>query len=214
MKTIEISLYKFDELSEQAQQKAVENELNRGIDTDFIYSDAKNTVEQFCSVFNCKTSHRSWLEFQGVNCDYWDAVMNFSTERLKKYIINNFGHILWKPKFIGSLEINEIIKHKRIKSKPLSNGNVFNPYYSGVQTVAKNCNLTGVCYDESILFPIYRFLEGKEYQDYNFEELLNACFQTLESDIDSEIESLQSFEYIASELTDGDYDFTENGEIF
>ena len=216
MKTIEIKLYKFEELSKEAQQKAINNKRDEGIDTDFIYDDAYKTVKEFHKVFNTDEGTISWLD---VRLNFEDDILNLKGIRLRTYILNNFGYALFTPKFIGSLSTNEFVSHKRIKSPVNVNsvGNRFNPYYSGVQK-DNSCVLTGVCYDESLLKPIYDFLEWNEKPDYNsymdIETLIDECFESLKNDIESEIDYMNEDNYIIDEIENNDTDFTEDGEVF
>lgn len=63
MKTIEIKLYKFNELSEEAKQKAIENYRSKGIDNQFMYDEAYATVKAFENVFQSNSRSRdSWLD--------------------------------------------------------------------------------------------------------------------------------------------------------
>lgn len=214
MKTIEIKIYKFEELSEEAQQKAIDSNRT-DIDNSYIYDEAHETVKEFNRIFDTEEGNRSWLEFTTSRID--DNVLEMKGMRLRTWIINNFGDYLYTPKFIGSMDKNEVISHKRIKSKKLSNGNVFNPYYSGCQK-DNCCVLTGVCYDDSILQPVYDLIEWNEKADYNsyqdFESLMTDCFQNLERDLESELEAMSTDEYISDHLIDNEYDFTEEGEIY
>lgn len=47
MKTIRTKVYQFNELTEKAKQQAINDYRNNGIDTDYIYDDAHNTVKEF-----------------------------------------------------------------------------------------------------------------------------------------------------------------------
>jgi hypothetical protein len=209
MKTITLTLYSFNELSKEAKQKAIENE-RENVHFDFIYDDAYKTVKEFNDLFNTKEGNRSWLDFSTSSID--DNVLQLKGLRLRKYILNNFGNQLFKPKFIGSLENNNIYTHKRIKSKRLSNGNVFNPYCSGVQK-DNSCVLTGACYDNSILKPIYDFIEFKgDYSHITFDMLMQDCFDSLEKDIENEKEYLESDEAILETINANEYTFEANGK--
>lgn len=215
-KTIEITIYKFEELSKEAKEKAIQQYRdNSGNDNQFIYDEAHETVKAFHEAFGTTEGGRSWLEVSFNNIE--DNVLELKGMRLRTYILNNFGTDLFTPKYIGSLKVNEIVKHKRIKSKPLSNGNVFNPYYSGCQ-VDNSCVLTGVCYDQSLLQPIYDFISWNEKPDYNtyedFQNLIEDCFKNLERDIELEVDAMNMDDYIIEQIEANDYDFTEEGEIY
>jgi len=212
MKTIEINLYKFEELSEEAKKHAVEKSNEGETDNAFVCSEARETVEAFCDVFNVSTRKHDWLNFGTSNIDYLDEVLEFSPERLKKYIINNCGEYLTTGKYYSLWSKKDQNPHyTKNGSAPWGK---LKTRHSKIIMVEKNCALTGTCYDESILSPIYAFLDGSNYQLDNILELFNSCFEELKKDIDNEIESMQSFEYISETLIANDYDFTENGNMY
>lgn len=131
---------------------------------------------------------------------------------------HNYWNKLYKGKFIGSLDSNEVKSHRRIKSKKLSNGNVFNPYYSGC-SFENSCVLTGFCYDHSILDPIYELIQYPEYKrDYfsymDLETLFNDCFEKLEKDLDEEVQYRNSDEFIIEEIEANEYQFLASGKVF
>lgn len=214
MRTIETKAYKFDELSEEAKQTAINEFVNNPIDNSFIYDEAHNTVKKFHEIFGTSEGNRSWLDFNVNSVD--DNLLELKGQRLRTYILNNFGDSLFTPKFIGSLKTNNYVTHKRIKSPKEVNsiGNRFNPYYSGVQK-DNCCVLTGVCYDDSLLQPMYEFLEGKLRPDYDkyqdFENLINDCFESLKNDIDSEESAMMEDDYIIDHIEANEYEFTEDG---
>lgn len=212
MKTIEISLYKFNELSEAAQQKAIENE-RENVCVDFIYDDAYSTVKAFNNVFGTSEGRNSWLDVDVSNFN--DAVLELQGFRLQKYLWNNFNNELFKGAFIGSLKSNEIFSHPRIKSKKLSNGKVFNPYHSGIKK-DNSCVLTGMCYDDDMLQPIYDFLQKRDFSNctIDFESLINDCFDELRKTVENEIEYRNSDEAISEDLNDNDQDFLKSGKLY
>lgn len=144
------------------------------INTECNYNEAHDTVKEFCRLSGIKEGDRSWLEFSTDRID--DDVLNLSGLRLRKWILNNWTW-LYKSKYIG--HISKPIKHKRIKVK-----NTFFPYYSGCQ-VENSCVLTGVCWDDSLLSPVYDFIAFKgNYKDTNLDDLLSDCFYSLKKDLE------------------------------
>lgn len=211
MRTIRTKIYKFEELSEEAKQNAIEKERNN-LCIDFIYDEAYETVKAFNELFNLSEGRKSWLDCYTLNID--DSILELKGFRLQKYIFNNYGNALFKSKWIGSLKSNDVFKHKRIQSQKLS-GNVYNPYYSGV-IKETNCVLTGVYYDNEILQPIYEFLLKRDFSNctITFYHLLNDCFETIEKAIENEIEHRESDQAISEDLAENDYEFTKYGYIF
>ena len=209
MRVIEIVAYKFDELSEKAKQKAI-NQERENVDTAFIYDDAHKTVEAFHEIFGTKEGRNSWLDVRASHLD--DNLMNLKGLRLRTYILNNFGSQLQKGKYYSLWSKTEMsYKHYKdgypvLKSK-----------HSKV-LFERECVLTGMCYDDSLLQPIYEFLDWKLRPDYNtymdFETLVGDCFASLTKDVESEAEARSEEAALIETITSNGYEFTEDGEIY
>lgn len=220
MKTIQIQLYKFDELSEAAQQKAINLE-RENVCIDFIYDDAHSTVKAFNEVFNTSGARNSWLDVNTGHFEY--QILELKGFRLQKYLWNNFKDTLYKRKYLKHGELAAVKKayHRMKKQTEITNnctnkGKISVSYYSNIQKESKNCNLTGMCYDDDMLQPIYDFLEKRDFSNcsINFEDLLKNCFDEMKKTIENEIEYRNSDESIIEELQDSDNDYTENGKIY
>jgi hypothetical protein len=214
MKTISINLYSFNELSEAAKEKAIQKVRNNNPnDYSYIYDEAYKTVKEFHKIFPTSLGLRSWLDYRN-NLD--KDIINLTGLRLHKYILNNYGNYLFKAAYRGSLSTNEHISHKRIKS-PLEvnkEGNRFNTYYSAIFK-DNSCVLTGVCYDDDLLKPIYQFLESNcKDESINIIDLFDECFNSLRKSIESEIEWNESDEGIKDFIESNDYEFTKEGKIY
>lgn len=210
MKTIEIQIYKFAELSEDAQKTAISIIRNEGVNVDFIYDDAYQTVKKACDLFGIKEGRSSCLDCSMDHID--DNILNLKGLRLRTYILNNFE--LWKGKYYN-VNLNKPVKHKRVTSQTFKNGNTHVAYYSAIQKT-NSCILTGVCYDDDFLQPVYEFLDWKLRPDYNtymdFETLMNECFENLRKSIESETEYRNSDEAIIEDIEAND--FTEDGKLY
>lgn len=92
-----------------------------------------------------------------------------------------------------------------------------NFYYSRIQK-ENCCILTGMCYDDDFLKPIYDFVYNfREFPSANyqtFEDLIQYCFDSLKSSIESEIEYRESREAIEEEIQENCMEFTEDGNEF
>jgi len=211
MRTIRTKIYKFNELTEKAKQTAINKFRNDGIDTDYIYDEAYNTVKEFHELFGTKEDSRSWLDVHTGHID--DNIMNLKGLRLRTYVINNFGSKLYKGKYFSLWSKTEkSYKHYK-DGYP-----VLKSRYSKV--IFDNCcTLTGVCYDQSILQPVYDFIENyklkADYYSYmDFETLINDCFAELSKDIDNEVEAINSDMAIAENIEANEYEFTIDGRCF
>jgi hypothetical protein len=211
MRTIRTKVFRFNELKENAKENAIEWYKNNSLDHDFIYDDMYKVIKEFNSLFNTKEGSNSWLDYS--TSHFEEDIINLKGFRLQKYIFNNYGYKLFKGEYYGSLKSNNVVYHSRIKSQKLSNGNFFNPYYSAIKKQT-SCVLTGTCYDDYILKPIYDFLENRNPGNIDFEELINDCFNEAKKVIENEIYYRSSDEYITEEIESNNYEFTAAGNIF
>jgi hypothetical protein len=97
MKTLEIKLYSFLELSKEAQEKAIE-QYRKSQNGYFDDYDAANTFEKFAKIFNINKYDIDYLEPYRNNykTNLDDAVLDLSGVKLYKYIVNNYKDILSK----------------------------------------------------------------------------------------------------------------------
>jgi hypothetical protein len=211
MRTIELKVYTFDELSEQAKEKARKWYRNEIQDFDWMYDDAQCTAIEFEKHFPTSSrASNSWLDAYTIIGDEVEALRG---QRLKTYIRNNYGHILFKGKYYGKL----VNTHKdgtpieKCKEHPAGVRHVkrYSKIFKG-----RNCNLTGHCYDEDMLDPLYQFLEGTNYQSYSFSDLLEECYRSLEKSLKDEEEYRSEDSYIDEEIEGNNYEFNEKGEKF
>jgi hypothetical protein len=210
-RTIRTKVYKFNELNETAQQKAIEGFRSKGMDTDFIYDEAHKTVKEFHDIFGTKEGRNSWLDVSTSQID--DNILELKGLRLQKYIWNNYKTALYKGKYFSLWSKTEkSYKHYK-DGYP-----VLKSRYSKV-ILDNCCTLTGVCYDYSLLQPIYDFLERyndkADYYSYmDFDTLINDCFASLEKDVENEAEAQDSDECITEHIEANEYEFTADGRRF
>lgn len=216
MKEVKVKLYEFSELSEQA--KEVARNLYRENNTDdasFIYDEARASVQAFHKIFGTKEGNRNWLEeidFSRVK----DQVLRLNGDRLQRYIWNNYRNDLWKGKYYSVKTKDHQIFHKRVETKVYKSGNIGNYYYSAI-TLDNCCPLTGVCYDDSLLKPMYDFLDARpegSVANTTFEDIIWDCFEALKKDLTDEEEYMNSDRYINERLEESNNMFTENGVEF
>ena len=186
MRTIEISIYKFSELSDESKRKALDKfEPFVG----FIYDDAHETVKAFCEVFGVKEGRHNWLDF---NTDYIDDnILELTGQRLRTYLINNFYSEIYKPKTYYK-GVN-----KKRKSKIFVNN---------------DCVLTGVCYDHDMLEGIYNFIQ-KPCEHTDFKDLIGNAFHDLRKSVEDEASYRYSDEAKIEDIEANDYEFYEDGNI-
>lgn len=188
-----LQLFTFNELSDNAKVKSLNDFNYSEYNFDYIYDEANNTLKVFKDTFEKNNSNENITGF-----------------RLAKWIINNYYDILFKPYFVRSVKKDAAIYHKRIKTTQYKNGNISNFYYSAIKKT-DSCVLTGVCYDDDILKPIYEFL--KSPYNINFDELIIDCIDNLEKSIQNEINYHYTDEAKAEYLSENDYYFTVDGKM-
>lgn len=193
MKTIEISLYKFDELSDEAKQNAIETERNSEFNVylGMFNDDAIRQIQDAGFKGNVKLQYSlSYSQGDGLSfsCDYFDKLNDLFVEVLGEgkqktidCIINNLS---FESKgntarycYASRNDINLELDNYYVKSST----NIDN-VISQVETKIKDLYID-LCND-------------LEKQGYN------------------EIEYQQSDECIIENLISNDYDFTEEGKLY
>jgi len=208
MKTIEIKVYSFDELSDEAKKFALDKYLEDE-SFDWIWHDACNTIKAFVDKQSIvETSRESWL-IPRFSVDY-DELLELSGIRLMKYFHNNYD-FLFKRRYRKHFDGHK--NHRNIVNKIApSTGNKYCFYYSSIFIDDNCCPLTGVCYDDDFLRPIYEFLKSPDNR--NFRDIIEQCFKSLEKAINNEIEGNSTIESFSEHCDANDYQFLENGKRY
>jgi hypothetical protein len=104
------------------------------------------------------------------------------------------------------------MRKQRMIEQGCNKGKISTSYYSNIHR-STECVLTGVCYDYSLLLPIYDFLNARDFKDQpkNYEALLKKCFLSLKEDIDDEVEHRKSDEAKIEDLVDSNLEYEEDG---
>lgn len=216
MKEVKVKLYEFSELSEQAKERVRNDNRERYGDTSWIYADAHKSIEKFDDIFGTRSGNHSWLDISLSHID--DNILNLEGERLQRYIWNNYRRYLWKGRY-HTVEIRDKkVIHNRVRcSGPYKSGNYHNAYYSAVFVDDDCCVLTGVCYDDDLLKPIYDFMNARPEGNIlttNFRDLLEDCYSALKKSLEDESDYMQTNKYIDEEIVCHDHQFLENGSEF
>jgi len=190
MRTIETTIYEFNELSEKAKRKAID----KFIENDYIdFSDENESLKKFCELFGL--SYREHSHYNSVfftfNFDNSD-LEDLKGIKLSTYLWNNYKTSLFKNKIYYSQKTGNF--KKRTSKIILDN----------------SCVLTGVYSDDEILNPIYTFLKHPDTET-TFNDLIDKCFKSYVKMIDSAREYYVSDEYVIEQLEDCEYEFDENG---
>jgi len=202
MKTITTvqTIYKFDELSEEGKQNAIDIfRDNGGVDLDYIWQDAHETVQKFHEIFG--TIEANYSAFEANTGRINQKILELKGLRLRTYLINNFHNILYSKKVLGYK--TKYIKHLMVKDYMV---------LSNIQFMEDDTQLTGLCYDADMLRPIIEFINEPD-NIHTFEDLIHDCFSSLLTSIETEIEYQQSDESIMEYFESNDYEFTEDGNL-
>lgn len=186
MKTIEIALYDFSELSEKSQQYALELykcTKDYDINSDIIISD-----------INLSWSIAKELIYNNINYN-----LNISGLNLRKYILNNLYDILYRPKYLGS------IKGKQIYSKiNISNDCVLTGTYTD-EIVLKSI------YD----FLNRTDYKSNTYNNIRFYNLYNWAEYDVESFIENTINNKENLkDWLNNYCIENNIMFHEDGTLF
>ena len=206
MRTEEIKIYKFSELSEEAQRKALDN-FEPFID--FMFQEAFETFKKFSDVFDIYYRNIDFLEKHrstyDVSANIDDDVLSLRGWRLATYIWNNYRTQLFSGKYYGKLVYDVPVS----KEHPIGARHV--KRYSNI-FLSSDCVLTGVCYDY-MLTPIYDFLNNPNDTD-DLGDLLESCIDLLCSDVSSEYDARLSDECKTEDIEANEYEFYSNGEQY
>lgn len=195
MKTIEINLYSFDELSEQAQQRALADYTS---DMEYFWTD-----EWFETI-------KKGLEFFGWRLKDWSIALGPYPDRGEFTSIENENNPLssWEDNPIEELSGVRLWKYLM---------NNYSEYYCKYQkkmrnTFDWNCPFTGYCGDETFLDPVRRFLKNPSNAT-TFRDLMEDCVQNAINGLHQDCEYQESVEAFKDTCDANDYYFTEDGEL-
>ena len=230
METVKVNIYRFDELSEEAKEHALEK-WNEHDQYNWL-EEAKDTIKAFEQEFGVEL--KSWgftpydYNFHLYTGKIDDDVLALKGNRARAWFWNKVGHLLLKPrteywtrhegKLIRAVSVNSI---KR-KSKCF-----FDRCYDGT------CPWTGVFCDNNMLDPIAYFCFGtrwddkleKRVQDYDcrtlakddrntVESILNDCCDSFFKALQDDYAYQESMENFAETCENNNYRFTEDGEMW
>jgi hypothetical protein len=209
MKTITLELFKFNELSEGAKQTAIDNyrrqHNNDGGAINEIIDSAKAAIE----LFNLKTGR----QYSDVcTCRIDDDILQLKGIRAYKYLLNNYGGELFKRAYIKHYDSHKYIPQFYCERKTYKNGSKSTFVYSKMNKNSE-CVLTGVCYDDDILRPVYDFL-AKPCQHTTIQDIFEELGEAIAKTFNDYEEWINSDEYITYLLECDFYDFTIDGNRY
>ena len=195
MRIVETKVFKFYELSKEAQEKAFEDWL--GYAQYPYYDDYNESMKKFIEMLNGKIQVSSVTSYVSYNSYFDEEVENLSGVRLAKYLWNNFGEEIFRPEhYYGNY--NPGRKIKVLKSK------IHYKY---------ECPLTGCYTDHSLLDPMVEFMR-KPIVGVTMLELLDDCFGTFVREIKNSVDDWFCMEVFNDECEVNDWEFYANGDRY
>lgn len=197
MKTIEIKLYKFSELSKEAKQTAIENWRKSNWESgDFLHFFEEDCNEQISEAgFESPAVSYSLSYSQGDGLSFKADKYN----KLSELFLKHLGQGKEKTAELLAENCTQILKGNNGRYCFASKNDIdlyFENYSSSINTDMVNCQkvLDKVLKDlENIYIELCKNLENQGYKQIKFEN---------------------SDEYIIETIEVNDYDFTEDGEIY
>jgi len=209
MKTIEIKIYSFNELTEEAKQTAL-SEYRENTHDDFYSQEVTESVKKVLELFNLKTGNY-YSDIRTGHID--DNILNLSGVRLCKYLVNNYFADLFKPEYIKTIDGRKKWGKLYICKYFTGKSGEHTQIYSKWKKYNNSCTLTGACYDNDILNPIYDFLNKPE-KTTTFEDLLQDIGNAISKTYKDVEEWVNSEEFIIDMIENNDYQFTEYGKLY
>lgn len=217
MKEITITAFSVEELSEKAREKAYYKWLENH--EYFWGDDNKASLEAFEREFPIKISTWNYGgRGAGVSWSFTedDAIEELSGHRLATYLWNNYQHVLYKRKYRNSFRRKEKINHRMVRQELNKDRNTGEEYYwttvtSNIFVENYNCPLTGYYIDNSLLDPMWKFMEKPDSS--TFHDLIEECLGSWVKDCESDYEHSASEESFIEDCAANDWMFDKQGRI-
>lgn len=195
MRTVEIKIYEFNELSEKARERALEKYNNPEPEVGIW-----EIIKEFEKHFYLKVESSDLERYFRIHFynDDDEGVSSIEGERLYKFIQNNFHNTLYKRK---TYKIERRIRRK------------WRERISKISYQETECPFTGFWLDEFLLDPIREFMRKIEY-GITWEELVERCVSNLVENYKEYIEYLESEENFKDNCECNGWEFMEDGTMY
>lgn len=197
MKQVTIRLYKFEELSEESKAKVIEREREQiqqwGIDA--WDSEHRATLEKFEAIFDVNVRHWEVNDYSHnyqftFNNDFYGMDASEITGKYLLRFLNSIYYDVRSGKYFSCGQRYD------------ENGKFhYSCKHSKILWEEFNCPLTGVCYDNDILKPIWDW-HKKPNWNLSLENLVDECLESFFSQWEQEMLYCGSDEYCIQELTE------------
>lgn len=206
MKTIELKIYSFDELSHEAKEKAIQQYRENNIEFFWLDEIFESLQSLFSSCYNINvfdyhldvSNSRLKVKFS------YDEIANFTGKRALAWIENN---LLCNIRYKHGIRY---IKKRIWKSDCVKNPQKLDGAFINLAGKIKECPFTGYCTDDDFLSRLLDDIKSGSTLKEAFEALASEYQKILNAEIDFQ----NSDEYISDYLIQNDYEFLESGEIY
>jgi len=212
MRTIETKVYTFDELSDSAKEKAIENWRNS--ETEYAWSaEWMDSLREFCRVTGIelrdwsigpysysyiKTEYRPSYDFENEDIKGW---------RLRTWLIDN-----WLPLFATGKYYST--------SKQVDGKYYYKSRHSNIMIEHDNAPLTGFMGDTDLIAPVLDFINRKgelfslrSWEQIDLDDIVQESMNNFISGYNADMEAQDSDEYIEDTIQANGYEFTAAGDI-
>ena len=208
MRTITTTLYLFNELSDEAKEKAIEN--YRYSDHEFDWqAEMIDTIQAIAEAMNCKAE---WYSYDGITYDVsfysceTEDIEDLSGKRAWAYIWNNYLYPNRKYKTYWKDKVLYCDGRKNWKRK------------SKISFGWDDCPFTGYCADCCFIEAWKEWkknftIESKTHYGSTVEDFISLVAEKLGEEWTNDNEYQMSDEYISDFLEINEYEFNEEGEM-
>jgi hypothetical protein len=199
MRTIKTNVYAFNELAEDAKEKAIEK--FRDNDTEFAWSNEwMDSIKKGLEAFDAELSDWSidclciGRSSYRISCD---EGLEITGQRLRTYLLNNYYSNFFTCKPYGQYEKRE-------------NGKYRYDRYSNIQYTETCCPFTGFCGDEDFMDVFRGFIKSPD-NDRTLADLLKEAVEKTLYALQYDCEHQTSDEGITETIEANEYEFTADG---
>lgn len=206
MREVSVKLYRFDELPEEIQHKAWEQDESRRYLGESYNDDFQTVLAAFENAFDirvtnyCVNSAHFTFDFELTNdieAENLETIID--PLRLAVWVWNNRAHRIRKGKYYCT-------------DAKWENGKFSCKFrHSRVIFEMDNCPLTGICWDNDILFHVLQCLHYRElYKTYD--DLITDSLQSFFLTWSDCLEYAESIGYYAEEAAANEWEYTADGK--
>lgn len=217
------NVYEFDELSDEAKKEAIKGQRDFELQTENPWAgewrDTLHEIEKLFDIevdFDSYNQHSiSWRKWW--NKEYGEEMLSLSGNRALSFLWNNYGRDIYKGKYYSCHDRWENGKYRYVSRR------------SKCTLVSGDCPLTGVCYDNDALDPLWNFLEGKSpdekpmviqhqfkyrFENWTVKDIIEDCVDSLCDAWEREEEYRLSDEGLIESIKSNDYEYYEDGTLY